>query len=89
MLRIIGSIVLVLASLIITEISAGPGDTFRMFLFVVVSIVLTGLSISFLISAWSKGKVINGFKKSLKISFGLASLIHLLGYFLFAINGAI
>ena len=87
MYKIILSGLLILTSLIFTIISLPQYDNMRFILIMIIAIFIGGISVGFLLSAWSKGNMIKRFIDSLKISFGLASLIYIAGYIFASIQG--
>lgn len=66
-----------------------PSDSLKLALFVSLSIIICGLSISFMIFALSKTNHKQAFLVSLKYSFGISSLIMILGYFTFCLKAII
>ncbi len=75
--------------LIALTIVSHPGDSSKLSLFVLLSVIICGLSISFMIFALSKTNQKQAFLVSLKYSFGISSLIMILGYFTFCLKAII
>jgi len=65
------------------------GDSSKLLLFVLLSIIICGLSISFMVFALSKKNQKQAFLESLKYSFGISSLIMILGYITFCLQPVI
>ncbi len=63
-----------------------PGDSSKLLLFVLLSIIICGLSISFMVFVLSKTNSKRAFVESLKYSFGISSLIMILGYLTFCLQ---
>lgn len=62
-----------------------PGDSSKLLLFILLLIFICGLSISFMVFALSKENSKSAFSESLKYSFGLSSLVLIIGYLVFSL----
>jgi hypothetical protein len=72
--------------LVTLTIVSHPGDSSQLVIFVLLSILICGLSISFMVFALSKKNQKQAFLDSLKYSFGISSLIMILGYLTFCLQ---
>ncbi len=72
--------------LVTMAIVSHPGDSSKLLLFVLLSIIICGLSISFMVFVLSKTNSKRAFVESLKYSFGISSLIMILGYLTFCLQ---
>lgn len=87
--RIIISGILSFAALIFTSISITPYEGGILIGISLLVILIGGISIGYFISAWSKGSIKKNFKSALKISFGISSLIYLVGYLFTSLQGLV
>ncbi len=63
-----------------------PGDSSRLLLLVLLTDLICGLSISFMVFAFSGINRRGAFIESLKYAFGISSFIMILGYFTFCLK---
>ncbi len=82
---IVSSILLFIFAMVIAEISRFS-DSGNFLIIVFLSVILCGLSISFMVFALAKDDRKSAFSESLKYSFGISSLILILGYCLFCLQ---
>ncbi|UQB68298.1 hypothetical protein [Epilithonimonas zeae] len=72
--------------IIALAIVSHPGDSSKLLFFVLLTNLICGLSISFMVFALSKTNSKRAFVESLKYSFGISSLIMILGYLTFCLE---
>lgn len=85
LILIISSILLCTIAIIIA-FASNPIYSFNMLFAALIPILVCGLSISFMAFALSQGNNRLAFIKSLRYSFGISSLIVIMGYFIFCLK---
>ena len=85
---IVSSFILFIIAIIIAEISHFT-DNSKVPLVVFLSIIICGLSISFMVFALTEKNSKSAFFGSLKYSFGIGSLVLILGYFTYCLQSLI